>query len=406
MHFLFETSAFNDLDHFTPVAVKLLGVGHSITFVLNDNAELENDSRIRRLEQFDRFEKINQSALFTKNSRRVFHFLSRAWFGRPLGGLLPNQMKLTMLTLCAEVLGVHRKVARIAFDCGISGWGDPVSLLMTAALSRQKPIVSLPHGYPCIKNSVFNREIQRILDKTSSPPDFSIRNQFTAYVVATERNKSMLLAWNVSGDSLEIWGNARFSPDWVRKLVEIVPPFDLGEFPSHAHRVLFLLPSPTSSFHREKLISLLRRLSKLPIVLVLKPHTRDNTFEDVVSDDVLTKENVVKARDADTTRLIEVADTVINFATGAALDAIHLGKRLIFAKYLSTNSYSWEDCGGIKIAESEKECVDFVEDRRWSTDLMAARPYLDQEVFANGTITDPILYYATRLEEIAFGIKR
>ena len=407
MHFLFETSAFNELDHFTPVATQLLEDGHKVTYVMGDDSRLGLDSRVSFLKSFSHFEHVDHAALLNGRREQIFRLLSRLWFGRLLRGLLPNHVRLSLLVLSSRFSGVFKDASHLEFDCGISGWGDPTSFLMTATLARRKPIVSLPHGYPCIKNEAFNREVRRIRAATGSLPDFSIRNSFRAYVVATERNKLMLQNWNVSANVIEVWGNARFSPRWVRRLVEIVPPVNTDALPSIAHRVLFLLPAPTSTFEGPDLVSLLDRLTELPILLILKPHTRNNTYREVIPSSLLRKPNVVDLRDADTIRLVEMAETVINFATGAALDAIHLNKRLIFTKYLSTNSYSWEDCTGIRIAESEDQCLKFVLDRSWSTDQAAVQPYVSQEVFVNGRISDPISNYATRLCEIAAtGVKR
>lgn len=401
MHFLFETSAFNELDHFTPVATQLLEDGHIVTFVMGNDSRLGLDSRVSFLKSFPHFEVVNHAALLNGRREQIFRFLSRLWFGRLLRGLLPNHVRLSLLVLSSIVSGVFKDTSRLEFDCGISGWGDPTSFLMTATLARRKPIVSLPHGYPCVKNEAFNREIRRIHATTGSLPDFSIRNSFCAYVVATERNKATLERWNVSTRVIEVWGNARFSPNWVKRLVEIVPPANGDSLPSRAHRVLFLLPSPTSTFEEMALTSLLKRLTELPILLILKPHTRNNSYREVIPLGLLANPNVVDLREIDTIRLIEMAETVINFATGTALDAVHLNKRLIFTKYLSTNSYSWEDCAGIRIAESEDQCLRFVMDRSWTTDQVAVQPYVNQEVFVNGQIPNPISHYVARLCEIA-----
>jgi hypothetical protein len=45
--------------------------------------------------------------------------------------------------------------------------------------------------------------------------------------------------------------------------------------------------------------------------------------------------------------------------------------------------------------------VDFLRDRNWGGDAKAIEPYLRQEVFADGTVSEPITHYADQLERLA-----
>lgn len=406
MKFLFEVADFNSLDHFTPVAVELLKSGNCVVFFLNDQSVLTKDSRIKHLTQYEKFEGIKVQSLKTRRVELTFTFLSRLLFGRHFSRFGFVNLRAWLLVQISKILFLYRGLQRLDFDCAISGWGDPSSYTMTLALSRNKPIVALPHGYPCLKNSIFNREIERVLAKTGKLPDFSLRNLFDCYVVATERNRLQLRSWNIRNEKLEVWGNARFSPDWIKTLLSILPPVQIPSDEEARSKVLFLLPAPTSNFRRRELHSLLNELVKLPIVLLLKTHTRVPQSINIVPPELLKLSSVVDVSEESTTRLIECSTTVINFATGTALDAVFIGRRLIFAKYLSDNSYSWEDCPAIKIADSEEECLFAVADSSWMTETELCGSYLAQEVFADGKIPNPPLHYATRLVEIAAAGRR
>lgn len=404
MKFAFEVNSYNELDHHTPVADQLLELGHSVCFLLGDDPRLSSDPRIPYLSRWGDFELSALTDLASVTGRRIFTFLSRVFFGRFSMVWRTNRKRLNLLTSCSRYLGIYRPHRSWEFDCAISGWGDPSSLLMTSALSRGKPIVSLPHGYPCTKNTNFNPHVASLM--SSDGVDFSLRDCFDAYVVATDRNKNLLKEFKMSSDNMGVWGNARFSPAWVEKLRAILPGVSLHLTKPDAQKVLVLLPASTSGFHGEKLKSLLRNLAQKDIVLILKPHTRENSTPSFLLSDLLDKPNVVLAADDHTSKLIEASNTVLNFATGTAIEALFLNRRFIFLKYLTSNQLSWDDCRGIKTAESEEDVVRFVDDESWETDSLQTKQYIANEVFANGKVSDPPRHYAEQLIGLAHSFKR
>ena len=406
MHFIFECLGYNELDHHAPVASELLKQGHGVTFLVESDLKILKDPKVEYLKQWDNFKVLHRDDFASRRSQAIFLFLSRCFFGR-FSKLIPsNTLRLNWLTRSAGACGVFRAHNNLEFDCAISGWGDPSSLLMISAQTRKKVICALPHGYPCIKNFDFNPHIKAIYEKTGRGPDFSVRNQFATYVVATERNKTMLLAWKMSPSVVRVWGNARFSPAWVNVLLRILPSPTLKDNAENLRRVLILLPASTSGFHQQELQSLLEHLAQLPIHLTIKPHTRETGLSPLIPMKLAGRSNVSVAYEAHTSKLIELADTVINFATGTAIEALIAGKRLIFCQYLTENELSWEDCGGLQIANSEAELVNLVLDEQWNCDLEATELYLRQEIFAGGAIANPPLHYAEQLVQLVHDSKR
>ncbi len=405
MIFLFEVSAFNELDHFTPVAEQLLILGNEVNFVLGDDPRLSVDNRLRYLQKWKGFHATNSAEFSTRVRGQFFVQLSRLFFGRFSRIFGSNSTKLKLLTWLSTIVGIYRPHRKLLWDCAISGWGDPSSLMMTSTLARRKVIVALPHGYPCVKNEDFNPHI-RAIQATGKRPDFSLRNCFAAYVVATERNRELLVGWGMSEKTLKVWGNARFCPDWTNKLIKILPATPAWSQSRDRQRVLILLPASTSGFDHGALTSLLRRLASSNFFLSIKPHTREYGHGSLIPDDLVRNPNVEVAERDNTLMLISSADTVLNFATGAAIDALFLGKRLIFLRYLTSNSLSWDDCKAIKVAHNEDEVINLVSDRTWSLDNSTIESYLQNEVFANGSVTNPPLYYATELSKLTLSAMR
>lgn len=404
MKFVFEVNSFNELDHHTPVAEQLLELGNFVCFLLGEDTRLSSDPRLRYLYTYSGFEVSTLSSLTPAIGHHVFRFFSRLFFGRFSAVWRTNQMRLSLLTSFSRCLGLYWQHRGLKFDCAISGWGDPSSLLMTSALARRKPIASLPHGYPCMKNADFNSHVASLMSGVGV--DFSLRDCFDIYVVATDRNRNLLKEFKMSSNNIQVWGNARFSPQWVRKLREILPEIAFDISKTSVQRVLMLLPASTSGFQRDELVNLLRRLAKMNITLILKPHTREMSKVTFVPADILDNPNVILAADDHTTKLIEASHTILNFATGTAIEALFLNRRFIFLKYLTTNQLSWDDCSGIKKAENEDDVVRFVSDVSWQTDSLETSQYIRNEVFAHDNVSDPPRHYAEQLVRLAASTER
>lgn len=402
MHFLFEIEGFNALDHLTPVASELLRRGNSITFVQIGASSLENNPRLEMLRRFAAFEATSLEQISTHRQRWIFKQLSRVFFGRLKNVFMNDSLRLKLLELCSSILGALRFANFRLPKVAISGWGDPSSLLMVYARRNGAKLASLPHGYPIMKNSDFNPHITEIRRETGRNPDFSLRNHFDVYVVATERNRRLLLDWSLAPDVVEVWGNARFCPEWVRIVHQIVPVFQSPRDRTGMQRVLVFLPAATSGFKIHLVHSLIKRLATENINVVLKPHTREGQdLGQLLPDRLFHHDNLSIVFGAESSSLMRWADTVINFSTGTAIEALIQGKRIIFTRYLTENRLSWEDCDAVAIADSEDDVINLLRDQNWGTVAVATEPYLRQEIYADGRVSEPLNHYADRLELIA-----
>jgi hypothetical protein len=399
MHFLFEIEGFNALDHLTPVASELLKRGNSVTFVQIGTWSIENDPRTEFLRQFSAFETTSLEQLSTPRQRWIFWRLSQIFFGKLKRAFISDDIRLKLLEWCSGALRAFYLTDFKIPDVAVSGWGDPNSFLMVYGRRNGAKLASLPHGYPCVKNSDFNPHIKEIVRSTGRSPDFSLRNHFDVYVVATERNRHLLLSWAMAPDVVEVWGNARFCPEWVQSLHLIVPPHRTKQDEDTRQKVLVFLPAATSGFKLDLVQSLIDRLATENITALLKPHTREGQkLGDLLPSRLLRYENVNIVSDAESSSLMRWADTVINFATGTAIEALIQGKRIIFTRYLTENRLSWEDCDAVAIADSEDDVINYLRDQSWGNDPVATEPYLRQEIFADGRVSKPLSHYAERLE--------
>ncbi|NDA01034.1 MAG: hypothetical protein EBY98_04800 [Acidimicrobiia bacterium] len=402
MHFLFEIEGFNALDHLTPVASELLRRGNSVTFVQIGTWSIENDPRTEFLRRFSAFETTSLEQITTPRQRWIFKRLSQIFFGKLKKAFMDDGLRLKLLECCSGVLGVFRFTDFRIPDVAISGWGDPNSFLMVYGRRNGAKLVSLPHGYPCLKNSDFNPQIREIIRNTGRSPDFSLRNHFDVYVVATERNRRLLLTWSIAPDVVEVWGNARFCPEWLQSLHLIVPPHRTKQDDDTRQKVLVFLPAATSGFKLRLVHSLIDRLAMENINIVLKPHTREGQdLGELLPTQLLGRENVTVVVESESSSLMRWADTVVNFATGTAIEGLIIGKRVIFTRYLTANRLSWEDCAGVAIADSEDDVINYLRDQSWRSDPAATEPYLRQEIYADGRVSEPLTHYAERLELLA-----
>ena len=402
MHFLFEIEGFNALDHLTPVASELLRRGNSVTFVQIGTWSIENDPRTEFLRQFSAFETTSLEQISTPHQRWIFWRLSQIFFGKLKRAFISDDIRLKLLEWCSGALRVFRFTDFKIPDVAVSGWGDPDSFLMVYGRRNGAKLASLPHGYPCVKNSNFNPHIKEIIRNTGQSPDFSLRNQFDVYVVATERNRSLLLSWSMAPDVVEVWGNARFCPEWLQSLHLIVPPHRTKQDDDTRQKVLVFLPAATSGFKLRLVHSLIDRLAMENINIVLKPHTREGQdLGELLPTQLLGRENVTVVVESESSSLMRWADTVVNFATGTAIEGLIIGKRVIFTRYLTANRLSWEDCAGVAIADSEDDVINYLRDQSWRSDPAATEPYLRQEIYADGRVSEPLTHYAERLELLA-----
>lgn len=168
----------------------------------------------------------------------------------------------------------------------------------------------------------------------------------------------------MSGSNVEVWGTARFSPEWIEQLYKIAPLVNLPPLRSdQKHRVLMFLPKWHNLVNKAATLSLLTALGKLEnIQLVIAGHVRgvDTQLTTSETAELTALPSVVFAPQGSTSvSLIKQCDALIDVDASIALDAIQLGKLYVRPKYLQDASVQtiYDTLGGAVQASSEQEIV-------------------------------------------------
>lgn len=289
-----------------------------------------------------------------KNYRnvKVIHLTRYRTRHTTLGRLLRVQHRLTKL---------RTFLTKYHVEIVLQEWGDGVAFtsggivqrlrkryfaafplqIQMAAHSLAIPVVALPHGHAMKMTSIGSLHAFEVARQNSGKLPFKSRESFSAYVVAHQSDKDFLIQRSdMSGKNVEVWGSARFSPQWIEKLYESCKPF-VGDSKGQLN-VLFFLPKWNNFIDRAKTLDLLTALGRLNHVeLWIREHPRKN--ESSLSDDEWFRLCILPAvrrvdSTVDSVRLIKGCHLLIEIESSIAIDAVMLGKPVIMPRYLQDQS--------------------------------------------------------------------
>ncbi|MEY4874336.1 MAG: hypothetical protein RJB41_1038, partial [Actinomycetota bacterium] len=227
------------------------------------------------------------------------------------------------------------------------------------------PTVSLPHGHSTKTMLIQSDRVAESFAANNGKLPFANRNSFAKYVFCSGYHRDVIVGNStMSGSNVEVWGTARFSPEWIEQLYKIAPSVNLPPLRSdQKHRVLMFLPKWHNLVNKTATLSLLTALGKLDnIQLVIAGHVRgaDTQLTASETDALATLPCVVFApQGAASVSLIKQCDVLIDVDASIALDAIQLGKLYVRPKYLQDASVQtiYDTLGGAVQASSEQELV-------------------------------------------------
>jgi len=213
--------------------------------------------------------------------------------------------------------------------------------LQLAARALAIPIVALPHGHAMKVNSIGSRHAREVANQHGGKLPFKNRESFNAYVVAHQSDREFLVQHSdMSGKNIEVWGSARFSPQWVKKLYSSCTPF--GSESNGQLKVLFFLPKWNNFIDRSKTLELLGALGGLTDVEIwIREHPRRS--EASLRDDEWSRLSALPAIRkvpffVDPVRLVKGCHLLIEIESSIAIDAVLLGKPVIMPRYLQDPS--------------------------------------------------------------------
>ncbi len=363
--FVLNTSA--DIDHMAPAIWQCLENGRNVLALVAGRTKFKNDFRLDFLKTFGGFELIPISQLNAQTDipRKLL---------RPLWNFYRMKRFLQ-----------HNKAMLCVFEWGDGIWSDQVKpdlatffrlkffadfvlQMQYACRSLGIPTVSLPHGHSTKMSLIRSDHVQKVLDANDQKLPFSNRNSFAKYVFASEYHRDVIINnSDLSPANVEVWGSARFSPEWTRLLYQISPQAIIpNRTPRQNHRVLFFIPKWHNLVDRKATIELLIALAAIPsIQLVVRGHVRGRDTQLTTSElsSLKSSDSVFIANeDTPSTSLISASDVLIDVDSSIAFDAIALGKLYIRPRYLQHESIKtvFDEYGGAYQADSQRQIIEIL----------------------------------------------
>ena len=362
--FIFVLRGSADIDQMTPVMWQCLKHDEHVHVVVASDFDTTSDFRLKFLQAYPNF---------------TLRVLPGARFGtsfmQKLRRVLWNQTRVRRLLKKSNAQicvfewgdgiwddqshhGVLSKVKRWAFT-------DFVLQIQYACAGLAIPTVSLPHGHSTKTMLIKSDRVTEAFAANNGKLPFANRNSFAKYVFCSGYHRDVIVGNStMSGSNVEVWGTARFSPEWIEQLYKIAPLVNLPSLKSNQkHRVLMFLPKWHNLVNKAATLSLLTALGKLEnIQLVIAGHVRGADTQLTASEtaELAALPSVVFApQGSASVSLIKTSDALIDVDASIALDAIQLGKLYVRPKYLQDASVQtiYDTLGGAVQASSEQEMV-------------------------------------------------
>jgi len=362
--FIFVLRGSADIDQMTPVIWQCLKHGEHVHAVIASDFDATNDFRLKFLSAYPTLE---------------LHLLPEAQLAKSIWSILlrvrwnRTRMLMLMKNLNAQVCvfewgdGIWEDQPQSSLLLKIRRWAitDFVLQAQYACAKNGIPTVSLPHGHSTKTTLIRSNSVTRAFAANNGKLPFANRNSFAKYVFCSGYHRDVIVGNStMSGNNVEVWGTARFSPEWIEQLYKIAPSVNLPSLRSdQKHRVLMFLPKWHNLVNKTATISLLTALGKLDnIQLVIAGHVRGADTQLTTSETaaLATLPSVVfAAQGAASVSLIKQCNVLIDVDASIALDAIQLGKLYVRPKYLQDASVQtvYDTLGGAVQASSEQEIV-------------------------------------------------
>lgn len=358
--FLFFVRHFNDIDHITPIAWRLLKDKYPVAvFCMNSRYDLWNDYRICFLKKqgatvnylAHEFENLHGrgchrmhslmhrcfrvEGLMRERQKRQPSKIAR-WFGMLAGAT--GTLFYKIIRLIFYRVKWARKIlaqtdARAIFFDHIMPQHYVVDTFLKAAKELSIPSVTLPHGILLYTNEVTKPKSgdQRRMQKFS---------RYDYIVAPNQLRKSALITSGVSADKIVVLGSARYSPEWMEQNWKILPRLIKEDANKTAALKLVFFPSkPQCNVDLKRMSDTVRMLTQIDgIQVMIKPHTRTDSLADLPEN-----RSIYAASDFLTAELCGWADAVLVVGSSVITEALLRGKTALYLKYLHANTTLFEE---------------------------------------------------------------
>ncbi len=362
--YLFFVRAFNDIDHITPVAWKMRQDNLAVAvYCTNPEYDIQSDYRLNFLQglgikvdflynDFDQdlglFHRIARFLMFRcyALSRRAGEYsrLSVKFF-RESGKLL----YLLLKTLCyrrqwARGILEQSGAKALCFD-HVRPRQYIVNFLLQAAGEKSIPALALPHGVYIYTNKLVKAGSTR-------ESRYDKFNRFDHIITQNELRKDDLSRAGVHREKIFVLGSARYCDEWMAQHRKIIPRM----LPSNSEKsgklkVVFMTTRPQYRVDLDRMLKTFQILSNFDgIEVVIKPHTRTGKEAHIYQNLALSSFSEVSS-----VELSQWADVMLVIGSSILIEALTLGKPVLYLKYLHENTTQYEEMGACWTIEDEDE---------------------------------------------------
>lgn len=347
MYIYFFIRAYNDIDHLTPIAYKLLAQESvdSIVFVNYDLLNTHRDDfRINHLRPSGKFNYLDLGELSNKKDLII-----------KLNKLRPYASKLRLTSAIMNWLFIKLRdhifstfnfnnVTKERCDNVIFLFDHSNSDFLRNAFDYTRrnniPLGLLMHGLDPTGNlmmSVDDYKVKKMgiaLELFNKADVFFVNNEFYKY-----RN----IQYGVDPNIIDVVGSARFAYEWSEQLASIVPSLDMPEIDDRYIRVVLMLAKWKYNNWKDETIRIIKTLVNIDdVYLVVKPHTRGMSFPDMEN----RKNLFIADNNMDSRCLIEWSDVVLFSISSIFLDAVLLDKPVLHLRCTTSNKMECADIMG------------------------------------------------------------
>lgn len=373
--YLFFIRHFNDIDHFTPIVWKMNQDRLPVSvYCMNPAYDIESDYRLK----FLRAQGIKVEYVYNNHDQKLgllhkfirFLFLklyaldrlfsSRGWtqstaIGARLRKLANDYGKRLYMSARKRFYDMHwaryfleqTGAKALCFD-----WIRPtkyvVNTLLRAGQEASIPVISLPHG-------VFLYTNNYIKYGTTEAMRFEKFNPFDYVVVQNPLRKEVIARSGVDRKRIVVLGSARYCDEWMAQNIKILPRKMKSDVEKKGKlRVVFMTTRPKYRINVERMIKTFEMLSNIDdLEVVIKPHTRTggeaSMYQNV---------SISEVSDYSSVELCEWADVILAIASSIIVEALKMGKAVLYLKYLHENIMEYEAFNACWILKSDEELKD------------------------------------------------
>jgi hypothetical protein len=370
--YLFFVRHFNDIDHMTPVAWKMIKDGYPVAvYCMEPRYDIAGDYRLKFLKSLgavveylhaagnrsgDPFYNsllwLMKKCFKVQASYRARNFrnadilsIASEKMARIVGRLIYKLIrKMYYNTDWARSILEQSAAKAVCFDY-VMPRSYVVNAFLKAAGEISVPILSLPHG------------IQLYTNEATKPKATDTRRlaKFTRfdYIIAPNRlRKEILIKSGVPSEKITVLGSARYCKEWLEQNNKIVPKVLDNKGRSADKLKVVLMPSkPQCRMDMARMINTFNILADLDgIEACIKPHTRTGGSKDIYENIQLPNASNVL-----TAELCEWADVMLVVGSSVITEALMRGKPALYLKYLHTNTTLAEEMDACWIIHDETE---------------------------------------------------